>query len=106
MPVRKKKNKKTSAKPPRSKEEKYFRDPDIIEDLPFAEEQEEAEEAVKETKKTKTRKKTPETSIAEKAHREADKDIAGDADLSMHSPSEDLDEGELAGLGDDENDLV
>ncbi len=40
------------------------------------------------------------------AHDQADKDIAKDADLSIHSPNDDLDEGELANLGGDKNDLV
>ena len=33
------------------------------------------------------------------AHREADKDIAADTDLSVHSKNDDLDEGESARLG-------
>ena len=37
---------------------------------------------------------------------QAEKDIAGDADLSIHSPNDDLDEGELARLGEDKTDLV
>ncbi len=37
---------------------------------------------------------------------QAEKDIATDADLSIHSPNDDLDEGELANLGGDKNDLV
>ncbi len=46
---------------------------------------------------------TPESVAA--AHQQADKDIAEDADLSIHSPNDDLDEGETARLGDDKNDL-
>lgn len=37
---------------------------------------------------------------------QAEKDIAADPDLSIHSPNDDLDEGELANLGGDKNDLV
>lgn len=37
--------------------------------------------------------------LNEAAHREADKDIATDADLSVHSKNDDLDEGESARLG-------
>lgn len=33
------------------------------------------------------------------AHREAEQDIQSDADLSVHSPKDDLDEGEMARLG-------
>lgn len=40
------------------------------------------------------------------AHREADKDIAKDFDLSVHSPNDDLDEGETARLGEDKTDLI
>jgi hypothetical protein len=40
------------------------------------------------------------------AHEEADKDIEEDADLSIHSPNDDLDEGETARLGEDTTDLV
>ena len=40
------------------------------------------------------------------AHNVAEHDIAEDADLSIHSPNDDLDEGELARLGGDKNDLV
>lgn len=41
-----------------------------------------------------------------KAHMEADKDIAKDPDLSIHSKNDDLDEGELARLGGDKSDLA
>lgn len=37
----------------------------------------------------------------EAAHREAEKDIQKDAELSVHSPNDDLDEGETARLGED-----
>ena len=40
------------------------------------------------------------------AYKQAEKDIAKDADLSIHSPNDDLDEGELANLGGDKNDLI
>ena len=39
------------------------------------------------------------------AHQQAEKDIEDDADLSVHSPNDDLDEGETARLGED-TDLV
>jgi hypothetical protein len=40
------------------------------------------------------------------ALRQADKDIANDAEFSAHSKNDDLDEGETARLGDGKNDLV
>jgi len=43
---------------------------------------------------------------AGKAHDAAEKDIAKDPDLSIHSPNDDLDEGETARLGEDKTDLV
>jgi hypothetical protein len=55
-------------------------------------------------------KQTAQASAADndviKAHTEADKDIAKDADLSIHSKNDDLDEGELARLGGDKSDLA
>ena len=39
--------------------------------------------------------------LNESAHEEAEKDILNDADLSIHSPNDDLDEGETARLGED-----
>ena len=36
----------------------------------------------------------------QKAHSEAERDIAADPDLSIHSPNDDLDEEESARLGD------
>lgn len=39
--------------------------------------------------------------LNESAHREAEKDMANDAELSAHSPNDDLDEGETARLGKD-----
>jgi hypothetical protein len=40
------------------------------------------------------------------AHEQADKDIEQDADLSIHSPNDDLDEGETARLGEDATDII
>ncbi|MGB8191292.1 MAG: hypothetical protein WCF67_05195, partial [Chitinophagaceae bacterium] len=40
------------------------------------------------------------------AYEEASKDIDKDPDLSIHSPKDDLDEGETARLGGDKTDLV
>lgn len=39
--------------------------------------------------------------LNEAAHREAEKDISADAELSAHGPNDDLDEGETARLGED-----
>ncbi len=44
--------------------------------------------------------------LTELAHKEADQDIELDAELSAHSPNDDLDEGETARLGDDGAGLV
>ncbi len=55
--------------------------------------------------KPETIKKTDTPQSVEAAHKQADKDIAKDADLSIHSPNDDLDEGETARLGADKNDL-
>ena len=49
--------------------------------------------------------KTDKPESIQAAHEQAEKDIAKDADLSIHSPNDDLDEGETARLGDDKNDL-
>ncbi|HZF65778.1 MAG TPA: hypothetical protein VEZ55_14890 [Chitinophagaceae bacterium] len=43
---------------------------------------------------------------ADAAREEAMGDIEQDADLSIHSPNDDLDEGETARLGEDKTDLV
>ena len=43
---------------------------------------------------------------AEAAHEEAIHDIEEDPDLSLHSPNDDLDEGESARLGGDKTDLI
>lgn len=40
------------------------------------------------------------------AREEALSDIEEDADLSIHSPNDDLDEGETARLGEDKTDLI
>lgn len=40
------------------------------------------------------------------AHDEAEKDIEEDAELSAHSPNDDLDEGEAARLGEDTGDII
>jgi hypothetical protein len=40
------------------------------------------------------------------AHDQAEHDIEQDPDLSIHSPNDDLDEGETARLGEDKTDLV
>ncbi len=40
------------------------------------------------------------------AHQEAEKDMDRDADLSIHSPHDDLDEGETARLGKDKTDII
>jgi len=53
-----------------------------------------------------TEKKEGVNPDVEKAHREADKDIAADTELSAHSPNDDLDEGETARLGEKDNGLV
>ena len=58
-------------------------------------------------KKTEvTTKKTDDPEHVKEAHDMAEHDIEQDADLSIHSPNDDLDEGELANLGGDKNDLV
>jgi hypothetical protein len=40
------------------------------------------------------------------AHTEAEKDMDNDADLSAHSPNDDLDEGETARLGEDMGGII
>ena len=40
------------------------------------------------------------------AYEQAEKDIEQDPDLSVHSPNDDLDEGETVRLGEDKTDLV
>ena len=41
-----------------------------------------------------------------RAHEEAEKDMEEDAELTAHSPNDDLDEGETARLGEDNTDIV
>lgn len=50
--------------------------------------------------------KNSEREQAEKAHEAADKDIEQDPELSIHSPNDDLDEGETARLGEEKTDLI
>ena len=47
-----------------------------------------------------------ERELSERAHEEAMEDIEHDPDLSIHSPNDDLDEGETARLGEDKTDLI
>ena len=47
-----------------------------------------------------------EREAASKAHDQAEHDIAEDPDLSLHSPNDDLDEGETARLGEDGGGLI
>lgn len=51
-------------------------------------------------------KNNDQNNATQKAHEQADEDIAKDPDLSIHSPNDDLDEGETARLGEDKTDLV
>jgi hypothetical protein len=44
--------------------------------------------------------------VNDNAREEAMGDIEQDADLSIHSPNDDLDEGETARLGEDKTDLI
>jgi len=44
--------------------------------------------------------------VISNAREEAMDDIEEDADLSIHSPNDDLDEGETARLGENKNDLA
>ena len=43
---------------------------------------------------------------AVRAHDEAEKDMNEDAELTAHSPNDDLDEGETARLGEDTGDII
>ena len=52
------------------------------------------------TGKTLENKKT---NAVQLAHQQADADIAADPEASAHSPNDDLDEGELARLGENGN---
>jgi hypothetical protein len=49
---------------------------------------------------------TKEKVQASRAHDEAEKDMENDAELTSHSPNDDLDEGESARLGEDVSDLI
>ena len=60
---------------------------------------------VHERQKTSTPKRDV-RDVNKAAHDEAEKDIEQDADLSIHSPNDDLDEAETARLGEDKTDLV
>ncbi len=53
-----------------------------------------------------SQKKTDGNENIKAAHEQADADIEQDPDFSMHSPNDDLDEGETARLGEDKTDLV
>jgi hypothetical protein len=44
--------------------------------------------------------------VTDSAREEAMGDIESDADLSIHSPNDDLDEGETARLGEGKNELI
>ncbi|HTM91667.1 MAG TPA: hypothetical protein VL095_04570 [Flavisolibacter sp.] len=48
----------------------------------------------------------PEKEKAIRAHDEAEKDMNEDAELTAHSPNDDLDEGETARLGEDTSDII
>ncbi|RYD96373.1 MAG: hypothetical protein EOP50_06715 [Sphingobacteriales bacterium] len=47
-----------------------------------------------------------EMDAARVAHEQADRDISRDPDLSVHSPNDDLDEGETARLGEDTSGII
>jgi hypothetical protein len=47
-----------------------------------------------------------ERKAAEAAHEQAEHDISEDADLSIHSPNDDLDEGETSRLGEDVTNII
>ena len=70
--------------------EKYLRHTGDMEGMPTATDQANADKVIS---------KTGQKNLNDQAHLAADKDIAGDADASIHSPNDDLDEGELARLG-------
>lgn len=65
-----------------------------------------AKKIVNETEKSSPAKKIDDPQHVKEAHDQAEHDIEEDADLSIHSPNDDLDEGELANLGGDKNDLI
>ena len=43
---------------------------------------------------------------AANAHEQAEEDMESDAEISAHSPNDDLDEGESARLGEEKTDLI
>lgn len=55
--------------------------------------------------KNKTNRAAEENPV-KAAHDEAEADIDKDPDMQLPTPNDDLDEGELANLGGDKNDLV
>ena len=59
-----------------------------------------------EERMNKIEKINNERDSVELAHKLADQDIDKDPDLSIHSPNDDLDEGETARLGGDKTDLI
>ncbi len=65
-----------------------------------------AKKTIDKKEETLAVKQTKDPEHVTEAHNQAENDIAEDADLSIHSPNDDLDEGELANLGGDKNDLV
>lgn len=64
----------------------------------------------REDKDSQKRPGNPEDNVPDEnikaAHDQAENDIGQDPDLSIHSPNDDLDEGETARLGEDKNDLA
>ena len=72
--------------------EKYLRHPGDVEGIPTAEDQAAAASELDKSKAAQQK-------LNNEAHAAADKDIDKDPDVSMHSPNDDLDEGELARLG-------
>ena len=72
--------------------EKYLRHPGDVEGIPTADDQTAAAKQL-------DKNKSAQQKLNNDAHAAADKDIDRDPDVSMHSPNDDLDEGELARLG-------
>jgi hypothetical protein len=60
----------------------------------------------KEQQKNESEPRTRQDENVKAAHDQAEEDIEQDADFSLHSPNDDLDEGESARLGEDRNDLA
>lgn len=50
--------------------------------------------------------KASEKAVAGAAHEQAERDMEQDPDLSFHSPNDDLDEGETARLGEEDNPIT